>query len=127
MLIHARKRSCGKVMFSQACVSHSVHRRGCHIPLKPDTPPGTRHPPPERTWDQTESDIIPLPPPPPQPQRWTVRVLLKCFLVGSYKLQNLKWMVVKVLVELLQCIKDILKLIVDICCKSLDILQSRRY
>ena len=41
-IIPARNSSCGKVMFSQACVSHSVHRevpslaggailsRGCH-------------------------------------------------------------------------------------------------
>ena len=34
--VTVRKRSCGKVMFSQACVKNSVHRGRC-------TPPG-RHP-----------------------------------------------------------------------------------
>ena len=55
-----RKRSCGKVMFSQACVKNSVHRRGClpkcllgytpwaDTPPRADTPwadPQGRHPP----------------------------------------------------------------------------------
>ena len=39
-----RKRICGKVMFSQACVKNSVYR-GC----LPDTPPPARHPPPRQT------------------------------------------------------------------------------
>ena len=58
-IITARKRSCGKVIFSQASVSHSVHRRvsgsvhaGIHPTPRADTPstgstppPGTTHPP----------------------------------------------------------------------------------
>ena len=59
-LITVRKRSFGKVMFSQACVKNSVHRgvRGrCTYPLPParqmppgQTPPLGRHPPP---WADT--------------------------------------------------------------------------
>ena len=51
--------SCGKVMFSQACVKNSVHREGVCIPacIGADTP---RHP---RSQQQTE------------------RILLECFLV----------------------------------------------
>ena len=45
----------GKVMFYK-CLS--VHRMGTSIPPGPDTPSGTRHPNQERTWEQTESDII---------------------------------------------------------------------
>ena len=36
-LITVRKRSCGKVMFSQACVKNSVHREGRCTPPWPDT------------------------------------------------------------------------------------------
>ena len=41
-------------------------------------PPGNRHlpPPPEGTWDQTGSDII------PPPQKRTERIILECFLVN---------------------------------------------
>ena len=50
--VTVRKRSCGKVKFSQACVKNSVHRRGgVH-------PPGRPPPPPEQTPPQA--------PPPPQ-------------------------------------------------------------
>ena len=42
----ARKRSYGKVMFSQACVKNSVHRGRCKPPWA-DTPLG-RHPVPPR-------------------------------------------------------------------------------
>ena len=34
-IVTTRKRSCRKVMFSQACVSHSVHR----LPAKAEPPP----------------------------------------------------------------------------------------
>ena len=46
-----RKRSCGKVMFSEASVSHSVHMGDGTIPppLGPEPPPGSRHSHPERT------------------------------------------------------------------------------
>ena len=50
--VTVRKRSCGKVKFSQACVKNSVHRRGgVHPPGRPPHllsrhPPGT--PPPTR-------------------------------------------------------------------------------
>ena len=44
------QRSCGKVMFSQACVKNSVHRGVC-IPActRAETPSLGRHPPPEQT------------------------------------------------------------------------------
>ena len=72
----AHKRSCGKVMFLHLSVTLSGGGRvKCHIPpgpdphLGPDTPFGTKHhplgPTPSGTrpplWDQTGSDIMPLP------------------------------------------------------------------
>ena len=46
VVITVRNSSCGKVMFSQACVTNSVHRGRCtppgHTPL--DTPPDTHTP-----------------------------------------------------------------------------------
>ena len=77
-IITVRKRNCGKIMFSQACVKNSVHRgvytrvppAQCmlgYIPLADtslaDTPP------------QTD------PPPPRQPLQRTLRILLECILL----------------------------------------------
>ena len=56
-LIAVRKRSCGKVMFSQACVKNCVHGGGVYTPGQ--TPLG-RHPP----W-QTPPSRHPLGRPPP--------------------------------------------------------------
>ena len=65
------KRSCGKVMFSQACVKNSVHRGGCVHPLgrhpltrqiSPWIPPGPgRHPLPTGPGRQPPEQA----PPPP--------------------------------------------------------------
>ena len=80
-LITVRKRSFGKVMFSQACVKNSVHRgvRGrCTYPLPParqmppgQTPPLGRHPPP---WADVYPSVR-------RPLQRTVRILLECILV----------------------------------------------
>ena len=43
-LITVRKRSCGKVMFSQACVKNSVHRGKVYTPQQADTPSGQTPP-----------------------------------------------------------------------------------
>ena len=44
LFISARNSSCGKVMFSQACVNNSVHGGVCHRNAGIHTPPD-RHPP----------------------------------------------------------------------------------
>ena len=65
--------SCGKVMFSQACVKNSVHRRV-------DTPrvqTRCRHPPAQCMLGYT-------PPPPGRLLQQTVRILLECILVLTY-------------------------------------------
>ena len=76
------KRSCGKVMFSQACVKNSVHRGmypsmhwggGVADTTLADTPPG-RDPP----WVDTPGQT-----PPQRPLQRTVRILLECILVCS--------------------------------------------
>ena len=94
------QRSCGKVIFSQASVSHSVHG-GCgrhhawadtpladtpwadlpgQTPHQADTPrqipPLGRHPQPSACWDTR---------PPRQPLQRTVRILLECILVLKKK------------------------------------------
>ena len=63
-----RNSSCGKVMFSQACVKNSVHRRVCipactwvdtpHAYTLPDqTPPLGRHPPPPGRHPQADNPL----------------------------------------------------------------------
>ena len=77
--------SCGKVMFSQASISHSVHREGClpwsdippgrHTPHRADTPLG-RHPLHSACWDTVN--------------KRAVSILLECILVlHSFGLQPL--------------------------------------
>ena len=77
----------GKVIFSEACVKNSVHRRGlpqCMLGYHPHPPPGTRHPPPPGAgtpWDQAPPprNRHPLgpgtPPGPSTPSRpcWEIR------------------------------------------------------
>ena len=53
LIFTARNSSCGKVMFSQACVKNSAHRAGClphcilgHTPRQTHTPSGQTSPPP---------------------------------------------------------------------------------
>ena len=92
--VHYRpQRSCGKVIFSQVSVSHSVHRGMC-IPActEADTsPPGQTSPwadtlLPSACWDT--HTLPPLPsecwdtPPPRQPLLRMVRILLECILVN---------------------------------------------
>ena len=69
LIITARKRSCGNVMFLHVSVILFIEG-GSAI-----HPPGP--PPPEGTGDQTGSDIIP----PQKPQKRAVHILLECFLV----------------------------------------------
>ena len=90
--------SCGKVMFSQACIKNSVHRGdmssgsgGCTPPRQTptpqeDTPPG-RHPAPGRHPLQADTPHRQTPPPsrqrhpPRRPPQRTVRILLECILL----------------------------------------------
>ena len=65
LIITVCKSSCGKVMFSQACVKNSVHRQ--YIPWA-DTP-----------WADPLLGIHPSPP--RWPLKWTIRLLLECNLV----------------------------------------------
>ena len=52
-LVTVRKRSCGKVMFSQACIKNSVRGGGGRCtPVRADTPLG-RHPPGQTPLRQT--------------------------------------------------------------------------
>ena len=86
-LITVRKRSCGKVIFSQAYVKNSVHRGGC-IPARtgtdnpPGRPPGQtppgRHPPDRHPRADTHLGRHPLPS--RRPPRRTVRILNNAFL-----------------------------------------------
>ena len=73
------RRSCGKVIFSQACVKNSVHMGGGGVCLRHVGihPPG-RHPPREDTFPgrQPPGQI------PPSPSQ-TVRILLECILVRN--------------------------------------------
>ena len=99
------QRSCGKVIFSQESVSHSVHRMGVsasvhagiHTPWEAhpppeahppgSTPPGSTTPPqgsthPRKHTSSREAHILPweahaL----PRSLQRTVRILLECFLV----------------------------------------------
>ena len=91
------QRSCGKVMFSQASVSHSVHKGegrcmadtplgrpprgsvtlGKHFP--PQADPLGRHPPGRHPPAQC---MLEYRPPPQRPLQRTVRILLKCILVS---------------------------------------------
>ena len=72
-----RKRSCGKVMFSQACVKNCVHwgRHMVYTPLQQTPHPG-QTPPPEQTPPWVD------PPPSRQLLQRTVRILLECILVS---------------------------------------------
>ena len=70
----ARNSSCGKVMFSQACVKNSVHRVGClphcilgHTPRQTHTPSGQTLPPTDTTGYGVN--------------KRAVRILLECILV----------------------------------------------
>ena len=77
-LITVCKRSCRKVMFSQACVRNSVHRGGC-------TPhPLGRHP----SWADTPWADTPWADPPGQtpPRQTPTAVLLQCILVSRHLL-----------------------------------------
>ena len=95
------QRSCGKIIFSQASVSHSVHRGGVclgacwdlHTPSRYPpgryTPSGRYTPPPRQytPWAGTSPRQVPpqlsrYTPPPWQSLQWTVRILLDCFLVN---------------------------------------------
>ena len=73
-------RSCGKVIFSEACVKNSVHREGgggvC-LSACWDTPPWTDTPP-----GQTPLGRLPGQTP---PSRRTVRILLECILVSIFR------------------------------------------
>ena len=57
-IFNVRKRSCGKVMLSQACVKNSVHRgRVCQTPPRADThPPGQTTPPTPQKHTATAAD-----------------------------------------------------------------------
>ena len=98
LLYYCWQRSCGKVMFSQACVKNSVHR-GC----LPDSPPPRpeadcpspdkrqTHPPdqkqtsPDQRQTPSWADTRPQPsgqtPPSRRLLQWTVRILLEYILV----------------------------------------------
>ena len=78
MNFYRPQRSCGKVMFSQACVKSSIHM-GVYTSMHwaggwVDTPwadtPWPTHPP---------GQTPPLSP--KRPLQWTVRILLECILV----------------------------------------------
>ena len=75
-----RKRSCGKVMFSQACVKNSVHMVAgwCVCVCLPDTP--SRQTPP----GQTPALGRHSPTPGRRPLQRTVRILLECILFFDF-------------------------------------------
>ena len=94
LLITVRRRSCGEVVFSQACVKNSVHWWGC----LPDTPPRQADTPLGRQPPLWQADALPdrqTPNPGQTPPLWqadnvppsrrllqrTVRILLECILV----------------------------------------------
>ena len=83
VIITVRKRSCGKVMFSQACVKNSVHGRGRCAPLWADTlldrhPPGQTPPRPDTTRPDTPwADPLPI----RRSLQGIVRTLTECILV----------------------------------------------
>ena len=96
IIFTVRKRSCGKVMFSEVCVKNSVHREGRCSPPWVDTPLQGRHPllgrhPP---WADTPPRKTPPPGQTPHASRqllqWTVRILLECILVHKYVLKVVK-------------------------------------
>ena len=74
-VITVPKRSCGKVMFSQACVKNSVHREEVYTPPCADTPPRTDPP------TQVDTLLGRHPHPIRRPLQRTVRILLECILV----------------------------------------------
>ena len=88
-LITVRKWSCGKVMFSQACVKNSVHRGGGCTPPR-QTPPLDRHPGQTTPWADTPLVDTPWANTPPgrhppsirRPLRRSVRILPECILVS---------------------------------------------
>ena len=71
-IITAGKGILGKVMFSQACVSHSVHGREVY----PSTHLGSFG-----VWVWEGKCGCQCPPPPRQPMKRTVCILLECILV----------------------------------------------
>ena len=89
----ARNSSCGKVVFSQACVKNSVHG-GCvpchacppHACPLPCTPPAM-HAPPARTPPLPRTFPLPRTPPPfgtHAVNERVVRILLECILVKDF-------------------------------------------
>ena len=86
LLITVRKRSCGNVMFSQACVKNSVHR-GKEVYTAPGRHPPARQTPPPR-GKYPLADPIRQPPPRRRPLQRRVRILLECILVGKIVSKN---------------------------------------
>ena len=92
LIFTVRKRSCGKVMVSQACVKNSVHRgevvyipeadtpRRPTPPLADTTPSLSRHPPRQTPHLSRHPSRRPL-------QR-AVRILLECILVHRKNASN---------------------------------------
>ena len=89
LIFTIRNSSCGKIMFSQACVKNSVQGGGVHpprqTPLKADSPLADT-PWPDTSPRQTSrfGRQLPLgrpPPPPRRPLQRTVRILLEWILV----------------------------------------------
>ena len=75
------------VIFSQASVSHSVHRRmGCLA----DTPPPADKPLPSACWDTPPCPLHAGIHTPRRPLQRTVRILLECILVLRYFEESIK-------------------------------------
>ena len=84
------QRSCGKVIFSEACVKNFVHRRGVCLGACWDTPPPP-HPgqtPPWADTPQADTPRADTPRQTPSPSRRllqrTLRILLECILFISF-------------------------------------------
>ena len=71
--ITVRKRSCGKVMFSEACVKNSVHGGVCMVGHAWGGMRGMGGV--HAWWGRAWQEIRPL--------QWTVRILLECILVRN--------------------------------------------
>ena len=73
IIFTVHKRSCKKVMFSQACVKNSVHGGQAYTPLLGRHPPG-------QIFSHTSPCTDTLPPP-RRPFQRMVRILLECILI----------------------------------------------
>ena len=82
--VTVRKRSCGKVMFSQVCVKNSVHGGEVYTPWA-DTPLTDRHTPGKQTPHWLADRHLP----PPCLLQRTVCILRECILVHDYFFFNL--------------------------------------